>query len=438
MKLMMVGGHDFMDDERKTKEQLIDELQQLRRLVEEAEQARQLVERRFEDRMVRTSEIFFDRTMDESPFAMWIAGADGTVVRTNRSLRETLGLTDDQIVGRYNVLNDRNLDEQGVMPMVEAVFSDLKPARFDIPWSGSKAGNRYDSVPEIYIDVSIFPIVDEAGALVNVVCQWVDITEQHRVEEELKQHRDHLEQLVQERTATLEATNRELEAFTYSVSHDLRAPLRSIDGFGKILLKHHASGLDEVGRDYLTRIRTGTRRMSRLIDDLLRLSRLNRAEIELRTVDLSAIAREIVQDLRQKEAHRAVEVVVEPGLVAEGDPVLLRAALENLIGNAWKFTGNRQEARIEFRSDKTGKTTVFFVRDNGAGFEMAYADKLFGAFQRLHDEREFPGMGIGLASVQRIVHRHGGRVWAEGEKGKGATFYFALNGRPPSQRSDRE
>ena len=423
-----------MDDEQKTKKQLIDELQQLRRRVQEAQQA----ERRASENAFRASNAFFDRTMDESPFAMWIADADGTVIRTNRSLRETLQLSDEQIIGQYNVLNDHNLEEQGVMSMVKAVFSDLEPARFDIPWTGSKAGGDYDSAPDIHIDVSIFPIVDEEGRLVNVVCQWVDITEQHRAREELKQHRDHLERLVGERTATLEATNRELEAFTYSVSHDLRAPLRAIDGFGQILLKSYASRLDGAGKDYLSRIRTGTERMSRLIDDLLRLSHLTRAELERQAVDLSAIAREVIGELRQKEVDRVVEVVIEPGLVAEGDPVLLRATLENLIGNAWKFTGNKADARIEFRSDKTGGATIFFVRDNGAGFEMAYADKLFGAFQRLHDETEFPGTGIGLASVQRIVHRHGGRVWAEGETGKGATFYFALNDRHPAGGSRDE
>jgi light-regulated signal transduction histidine kinase (bacteriophytochrome) len=232
-----------------------------------------------------------------------------------------------------------------------------------------------------------------------------------------------------------EAANRELEAFSYSVSHDLRAPLRAIDGFSQALLEDYHNLLDAKGRDYLERARAATQRMSQLIMDLLKLSRLTRGELNLAVVDLSALARAVAADLRKSQPQRQVAFRITEGLTAEADPHLLRVALENLLGNAWKFTSKRDEATIEFGAAEVKGTTAYFVRDDGAGFDMTYAAKLFGTFQRLHSEREFPGTGIGLSLVQRIVHRHGGEVWAEGEVGRGAGFYFTLH--PPATRSDR-
>ncbi len=228
----------------------------------------------------------------------------------------------------------------------------------------------------------------------------------------------------------LEGVNRELEAFSYSVSHDLRAPLRSIDGFSQILLEDYSDELDEEGRDYLGRVRAASQRMGRLIDDLLGLSRVTRSALNRKRVNLSSLAREVVEELREARPERAVEFSAQKGLEVRGDPRLLRVALWNLIGNAWKFTEKEPEAKIEFGLDeelsRRGRVPVYYVRDNGVGFEMAYADKLFGAFQRLHGANEFEGTGIGLATVQRIIHRHGGRIWARGEVGRGATFYFTL------------
>jgi light-regulated signal transduction histidine kinase (bacteriophytochrome) len=220
--------------------------------------------------------------------------------------------------------------------------------------------------------------------------------------------------------------NRELEAFSYSVSHDLRAPLRAIDGFSQALVEDCGEQLDDSARDYLRRIRAATKRMADLIDDLLDLSRVTRREMRREPVDLSALASAIGSQLQRSEPARRVDLVVRPGLVARGDPHLLRLLLENLLGNAWKFTGGRAEARVEFGATEAHGGVAYFVRDDGVGFDMAYADKLFGAFQRLHAADEFPGTGIGLATVQRIVHRHGGRVWAESVVGGGATFYFSL------------
>jgi light-regulated signal transduction histidine kinase (bacteriophytochrome) len=229
------------------------------------------------------------------------------------------------------------------------------------------------------------------------------------------------------RTAALEAANRELEAFSYSVSHDLRAPLRGVEGFSLALLEDCGEQLDATGRNYLSRIRTGVRRMEQIIEDLMNLAHINRAELNLAEADLSGLCGEVLGELAAADPSRRVEVTIQPGLTAQADDRLLRVMLENLLGNAWKFTSKRQEARIEVgaTADPDGGR-AFFIRDNGAGFDMAYQDKLFRTFQRLHRGDEFEGTGIGLAIVQRIVHRHGGKVWAEGELGKGAGFFFSL------------
>ncbi|MBI5115957.1 response regulator [Candidatus Poribacteria bacterium] len=226
--------------------------------------------------------------------------------------------------------------------------------------------------------------------------------------------------------AELARSNAELDSFAYSVSHDLRAPLRGMNGFSQALLEDYSEILDEQGKDYLCRICSESERMSQLIDDLLNLSRVSRAEIRREPVDLSGIVRTIAAEMERREPDRAVEFLVEEGAEVNGDARLLRLVLENLLGNAWKFTQKRSRAKIEFGRKATNGECAFFVRDNGAGFDMVYAGKLFGAFQRLHSASEFEGTGIGLATVQRIIHRHGGRVWAEGAVGQGASFYFAL------------
>jgi len=224
----------------------------------------------------------------------------------------------------------------------------------------------------------------------------------------------------------LEAANKELESFSYSVSHDLRAPLRSIDGFSQVLLEDYANKLEGEGREALQRVRNGAQRMAQLIDDLLKLSRVTRGEMRQEMVDLGSMAKAVLTEFQKTEPERQVECVVAEGVIANGDARLLRVGLENLLGNAWKFTAKRPQARIEFGTTQGDGQNIYFIRDNGAGFDMSFSDKLFGPFQRLHGTNEFPGTGIGLATVQRIIHRHGGRVWAEGEVEKGATFYFTL------------
>ncbi len=242
----------------------------------------------------------------------------------------------------------------------------------------------------------------------------------------IRSYATELEDRVAERTAELAAVNKELKTFAYSASHDLRAPLRSIAGFSQALLEDYADKLDAEGLDYLHRVQAAAQRMGQLIDDLLKLSRVTRAEMRRETVDLSQMARTIAEELRKAQPERQVEFVIAEGLIAHGDAHLLQVALANLLDNAWKFTSKKPHARIEFGSTQHGGERVYFVRDNGAGFDMAYVGKLFGAFQRLHSTAEFEGTGVGLATVQRIIHRHGGRVWAEGAVKQGATFYFTL------------
>jgi len=249
--------------------------------------------------------------------------------------------------------------------------------------------------------------------------------QREKAQQELSMHRDHLEELVEERTTALQVANRELEAFSYSVSHDLRAPLRTLDGFSSALVEDYGPQLGEEGEDYLNRIRAASQRMARLIDDMLLLSRLTRSDMRRDEIDLSPMAEEVVANLREGEPEREVEVRIEPHLIASADERLVRVLLQNLIGNAWKFTSKQDGAAIEV-GHANGDPAVFCVRDDGVGFDMAYADKLFGAFQRLHSAGEFEGTGVGLATVQRIVHRHGGQAWAESEPGAGATFYFTL------------
>ncbi len=238
-----------------------------------------------------------------------------------------------------------------------------------------------------------------------------------RVNDTLRQQKD-----------AVETVNRELESFSYSVSHDLRAPLRTIDGFSMALLEDCADKLDDLGRKYLGHVRDSAQHMAHLIDDLLSLARVARTELHRTDVGLTALARRVIDRLRAGDPQRDVRVLIQEGVRANGDARLLAVVLDNLLGNAWKFTSKRGQAEIEFGCLKQGNEDVYFVRDNGAGFDMDYAAKMFGAFQRLHSTSEFEGTGIGLATVQRIIHRHDGRVWAEGKVNGGATFSFTLEG----------
>ena len=253
-----------------------------------------------------------------------------------------------------------------------------------------------------------------------------DIIQRKQAEAELVKHRDHLEELVHARTGELELTNNELEAFSYSVSHDLRAPLRAINGFAQALEEDCAAQLDAVGRGYLDRVRASSRSMAELIDDLLTLARTSRLPLERKPVDLTGLARTIAGELQEAEPARRVELVIPDGMTAQADPVLAEMVLRNLLSNAWKFTGKHPTARIEVGETVRDGEPVWFVQDDGAGFDMTHVGSLSKPFQRLHASADFAGTGIGLATVQRIVLRHGGRGWIEGAVEKGATFYFTF------------
>ncbi len=268
----------------------------------------------------------------------------------------------------------------------------------------------------------IKPQRNERGEIIGIIAAATDVTLIRRAEEQAREYAERLRR----QTAQLAATNQELESFSYSISHDLRAPLRSLDGFSLALMEDYADRLDEEGRDYLGRIRAAAQRMSRLIEDLLHLSRTTRSELHYTTVDLSALARSVTDELQTTHPGRQVEVSISDGISVQGDETLLRQVLQNLIGNAWKFTSHREDARIEFGERWEDGRRVFHVRDNGAGFDMNHADNLFIPFRRLHSEKEFSGTGIGLSIVKRIIDRHGGAIWAESEPGKGASFNFTL------------
>ena len=272
---------------------------------------------------------------------------------------------------------------------------------------------------------------DEVGELAGAFNNMANnlILTQYDLEnsnQELQRHREHLEDMVSQRTRELQDKNQELESFAYSVSHDLRSPLRAIDGFSRILQEDYEELLDQEGNATLSRIRQASQRMGNLIDDLLELSRINRSEIVRRKIDLSAKIQAVIDRLKNAEPERTVDFNIQSGVNIYADDTLMDVVIVNLIGNAWKYTTKKSNARIEFGESSKNGETVYFIRDNGVGFDMKYVDKLFGAFQRLVGYDEYPGTGIGLATVQRVISRHGGRVWAEGDPGKGATFYFTL------------
>jgi PAS domain S-box-containing protein len=397
-----------------------DELEE--RVIERTKELQQEIsERERVEEALRASELRFRSVVQSANDAIILSDSLGTVIFWNKGAQAIFGYTEPEVLGqplpflmpeRYRDAHLKGLERYRLtqIPGIIGQTLELHGLRKD--------GSEFP----LEISLATWKVGDEAffsGIL-------RDITERKRAEEEIYKLNKELEQRVLQRTAQLEAANQELEAFAYSVSHDLRAPLRSIDGFSQVLLKNYLDKLDARGQHFLQRVRAASQRMGELIDDLLSLSRVTRMDLRHETVDLSALARTIAAELREAQPHRQVEFVIADGLTVQGDGRLLRVVLENLLGNAWKFTSTHPRARIEFATLQQGGEKVYVVRDDGVGFDMAYAEKLFRPFQRLHAVDEFEGTGIGLATVQRIIHRHGGRIWAEGAVDQGASICFTL------------
>jgi len=378
---------------------------------------RDTARRRVAEAALRDSEEQFRQVFEESPSGILLINDDLRIRRGNPAIRSLLGYEEGEIEGLtlpeitpWDSLADEtqcHVDQQCV----------------------TKSGET------VWVNVNATLIRDSQGRVLFHLALIEDITLRKRADETIRALNDSLEIRVEQRTQELAdtnqqlaAANKELEAFAYSVSHDLRAPLRSVDCFSQIIIEEYADKLDDDGAKYLQRIRAGAKTMSQLIDDLLNLARLSRTQLNREPVHLSSIALSIVNEWRDREPDRVMKAAIAPDVQAPGDARLLRVVLDNLLGNAWKFTGKRENACLEFGAVNQRGQTVYFIRDNGAGFDMAYSSQLFAPFQRLHQATEFEGSGIGLATVQRIIQRHGGSIWAEGSVGQGATFYFTLVG----------
>ncbi len=386
-----------------------------------------ITERKKAEEQITYSESELRNIIDNLQDTYYRTDLEGRIIRSSPSVYDLLGYKEEELLG--SKLSDLYVDPQG-----REKFLQLMQQHNGVV-NNYEAGLRRKDGSHVWVSTNAHYYFDIDGNIKGVEGTTRDISDIMLARQELEKHRLHLEELVTERTLDLEAANRELESFCYSVSHDLRSPLRTIDGFSQILMEDYSTILDDVSKDYLQRVRSGAQRMGQLIDDLLKLSRVSSSGLKKETINLSQMAQEIADGLRQSNPERNATITIEPGLTCYGDKGLIHVVMDNLFSNAWKYTQYKQEQiHIEFGQQILDGTPVFYIKDNGAGFDMAYSNKLFGAFQRLHPAKDFEGSGIGLATVNRIIQRHGGRVWAEGEPDKGATFYFSLPVNPAGKQ----
>lgn len=380
---------------------------------------RDITERKQAEAELASATSFLNAVVDMSPFAMWVADSDGVIIRTNRTLRETLNLTDEQLVGKYNVLEDKNLEAQGRMSLMRDVFEKHIPARFRMPWRVADAGDvNFEGGRDLHIDASCFPILNHEGQLQHVVCQWVDVTEQKWAETER-------EKLI----TALESQNAELERFTYTVSHDLKSPLITIASYIGMLRQDLDEGAHELVDRDLECISNATSKMEQLLKDVLELSRIGRLINPSEEVSLKELAFEALELVGGQVRERGVQVEISADLpVVYGDRLRLCEVLQNLIDNAVKYMGNQSQPRVEIGSRCDANETICFVRDNGIGIDPRYHEKVFGLFDQLDLKAE--GSGVGLALAKRVIEVQGGRIWVESEgPGHGSTFYFTIAAR---------
>jgi PAS domain S-box-containing protein len=358
--------------------------------------------------------------MDQFEDAVVLVDLNETIIRANKTFYRETGLTPAEVIGHSPVDIYHPQGEKIPCPVCRA-----RKERRDF-----RAVIEADNPDNIYgrpVEKTVRVLRDPDGAPQSIMVVTHDLSRQRAIEEELREHRDRLEELVESRTRELAASNKELESYSYSIAHDLRAPLRAIVSFSQIVMDEAAPRLSQQEKDYLQRVIGSGAHMSDIIDDILELSRVSRMDFARESVDLSELARSCVSRLQESDPGSPIRVEIETGLTAQGDPRLLAIMLNNLLNNAWKYSGKTPQPHIEFGAKQQGDKTVYYVKDNGVGFDMKYVGKLFGVFQRLHSANEFEGTGIGLATVQRIIERHGGRVWAEAKPNRGACFFFTLD-----------
>jgi len=376
-----------------------------------------IVERKKAEEQLKLANAYNRSLLEASLDPLVTIDASGKVTDVNVATEKATGHTRNELIGTD--FSDYFTDPKKARDGYQQVFREGSVMDYAL-----ELRHKHGHTTPVLYNAAVYR--DEAGKVIGIFAAARDVTERKRAEEKIQKLNRELEARVVERTAQLEDSNKELEAFAYSVSHDLRSPLRSIEGFSLALLEDYADKLDDQGKDYFARVRNATMRMGHLIDDLLKLSRVTRSEMKRAQVDLTTIARTIADNLAKQSPDRAVAFTIAENLTAEGDERLLAVALENIFSNAWKFSEKTPRTVIEFGVTQGDHAKVFFVRDNGVGFDMAYAAKLFNPFQRLHKIEEFPGTGIGLATIRRIINRHGGQVWIESEMNKGTTVYFTL------------
>lgn len=386
---------------------------------------REAYDRLIAQRALGMSERRLRNLIEQAPLSIQVISPDGRTIEVNSGFEKLWGLCLKDL-SQTNLLEHPYVAECGLLPYLMRAASG-KPTL--LPATHFDPSNLTGSGHIRWIAGSAYPLKDDQGRVREIVIMHQDLTDVKQKEEEIKRMNSYLEQRVEERTEMLAVSMAEMEAFSYSVAHDLRAPLRAMGSFARILMEDYSDKLDDEARSFLTRIVENSIHMGELIDGLLDLSRISRATLEKDDVDLSAMAEEIMRNIEKRQPTPWAKTRVQQGLRVDADSRLIHSALENLLDNAWKFSQKSEDALVEFGAEDRAGEHVFFVRDNGAGFDPSYIAKLFKPFERLHTGSEFPGTGIGLATVRRIIERHGGKVWAEGGLGKGATFYFTV---PPS------